>query len=438
MQEFTNMRPNVQLKRERELHGWTQQNVAERLGVPLVAVRDWEDGFMAPNSDCRERLCVLYQKDAEALGLNEEMYSAEELSIPSQNSAALPMIEGEKLRLKDRRRRGNLFNIGIIVLVLAVILLPSLWFLIAKAQSPKNPVGNATPPPQFTSTTRLHPTYSHNTPSPGQKSKTTLPGMPPGVNTTSTSGPVTVTSTIPGGSPPPTGLGTPTPTSGLPGYPGLTPTGNSLSPTTGPGTATPTPLPTTAPTPTPTATPCIIPTETIGVAITVTDDMQDPNGPCYNAPTGTHRADWARGPANPAHFFIANQPINGDNTFVERTYASSGPNVPYIVWRCSNITTFTAITYFSNSSPNDPDFNFYYSTDPMAAPGILPTQIPGANISISRVSIGSSGWTSRTYTLNILPTGVNDIEMGWSTAATTTTNTTPLIGQVMMTCTGGY
>lgn len=61
--------PNHKLKRERELRGWSQAMVAEKIGAQPALVNRWENGYSFPSPYYREKLCQLFEKDAEALGL---------------------------------------------------------------------------------------------------------------------------------------------------------------------------------------------------------------------------------------------------------------------------------------------------------------------------------------------------------------------------------
>ncbi len=61
--------PNDKLKRERELRGWSQALVAEKIGAQTNLINRWENGHAFPSPYYREKLCSLFDKDAEALDL---------------------------------------------------------------------------------------------------------------------------------------------------------------------------------------------------------------------------------------------------------------------------------------------------------------------------------------------------------------------------------
>ncbi len=88
--------PNQWLRRARRERGWTQQEVADRIGAPLALnVTRWESGMTRPSAHYVQRLCDLFGKSAEELGLTEVNLSPlastqedvlETESIPSSSS----------------------------------------------------------------------------------------------------------------------------------------------------------------------------------------------------------------------------------------------------------------------------------------------------------------------------------------------------------------
>lgn len=79
-----NMLPNEQLRNERQRRGWSRQYVAEQIGVadPKTIGR-WERGVAFPSAYFLQRLCTLYGKFAQDLGL-----------VPSEHKNALHSSEG--------------------------------------------------------------------------------------------------------------------------------------------------------------------------------------------------------------------------------------------------------------------------------------------------------------------------------------------------------
>ncbi|GLV56793.1 hypothetical protein KDH_36320 [Dictyobacter sp. S3.2.2.5] len=79
------MTPNRRLKQARELRGWSQAKVAELIGTDATTVSRWERGLFYPTPYFREKLCVLFAKNAEELGLLDTTCQPE--STPTINKA---------------------------------------------------------------------------------------------------------------------------------------------------------------------------------------------------------------------------------------------------------------------------------------------------------------------------------------------------------------
>ncbi len=74
--------PNQSLRRERELRGWSQQEVAERIDAPSsYYISRWERGVISPSPLYRERLCALFGKNAQELELLDEEYDIPDFQI---------------------------------------------------------------------------------------------------------------------------------------------------------------------------------------------------------------------------------------------------------------------------------------------------------------------------------------------------------------------
>src|SRR5437764_12861604 len=56
------------LKHERERHGWTQSEVAERIGTTQVNISRWEKSITVPGPYYRQKLGVLFGKTLAELG----------------------------------------------------------------------------------------------------------------------------------------------------------------------------------------------------------------------------------------------------------------------------------------------------------------------------------------------------------------------------------
>jgi transcriptional regulator with XRE-family HTH domain len=77
---------NRKLQEERLQRGWTQQEVADRVGTTVINVSRWERGVTTPGPYFRQQLCLLFEKDMAALGLlpPEDAPAQEETTPQSQ------------------------------------------------------------------------------------------------------------------------------------------------------------------------------------------------------------------------------------------------------------------------------------------------------------------------------------------------------------------
>lgn len=57
------------LRLERERRGWSRSYVAERIGVDVATVGRWERGERVPHPYHRQKLCALFEMNAQNLGL---------------------------------------------------------------------------------------------------------------------------------------------------------------------------------------------------------------------------------------------------------------------------------------------------------------------------------------------------------------------------------
>src|ERR1700737_3639685 len=64
--------PNRLLRAARKERGWTQQQVADRIGAPFsLNMSRWEHGTAFPSAYYIERLCQLFGKSVRELGLSQ-------------------------------------------------------------------------------------------------------------------------------------------------------------------------------------------------------------------------------------------------------------------------------------------------------------------------------------------------------------------------------
>ena len=72
------------LKQERELHLWSQEQVAEMIGTTAPSVSRWEHGHTYPGLHFRQKLCELFDKSAEELGFLQDVTSGDNQGLLSQ------------------------------------------------------------------------------------------------------------------------------------------------------------------------------------------------------------------------------------------------------------------------------------------------------------------------------------------------------------------
>jgi tetratricopeptide (TPR) repeat protein/DNA-binding XRE family transcriptional regulator len=92
--------PNDRLRAAREQHGWTQQELADRIGVSQsFTISRWESGAALPRPYYIRRLCDLYGTSAAELGLlppaDEE--TGESVTFPIAVPGASPALIAERL-----------------------------------------------------------------------------------------------------------------------------------------------------------------------------------------------------------------------------------------------------------------------------------------------------------------------------------------------------
>src|SRR5947199_4686711 len=79
--------PNNQLRFEREVRGWSQEDLAEKVGTTQKVVSRWERGESTPLPYYRQKLCKLFDKNAVELGFLEEQLSEDHpRAVSAQNT----------------------------------------------------------------------------------------------------------------------------------------------------------------------------------------------------------------------------------------------------------------------------------------------------------------------------------------------------------------
>lgn len=75
MDTSSSIHTQTRLREERMRRNWRQCDVAEQIGVTVVTIKRWEGGSQQPGAYFRARLCALFDKTAEELGLIENIPS---------------------------------------------------------------------------------------------------------------------------------------------------------------------------------------------------------------------------------------------------------------------------------------------------------------------------------------------------------------------------
>ena len=83
MEKLRRGTPNHHLKQERELRGWSQEDVAGRIGAATLSVRRWEHGDAFPTPYFRQQLSGLFEKNLQELGLIPDQRGEERETVLS-------------------------------------------------------------------------------------------------------------------------------------------------------------------------------------------------------------------------------------------------------------------------------------------------------------------------------------------------------------------
>jgi transcriptional regulator with XRE-family HTH domain len=97
--------PNHFLRSAREIRGWTQEELAEKIGTTSVTISRWESGVTVPSRYFRKKLSVLYEQSIQALGLLSE----ESISPPRATSSPATSASSAQARRISASRSENCF-----------------------------------------------------------------------------------------------------------------------------------------------------------------------------------------------------------------------------------------------------------------------------------------------------------------------------------------
>jgi uncharacterized membrane protein len=95
------------LKEERMQRGWSQARVAELIGTDPGNVSRWERGGSSPSPYFRERLCQLYEKNAQELGLWIEEPADRREETPRGDPGELMVWVREPTKVFDAPEEGQ-------------------------------------------------------------------------------------------------------------------------------------------------------------------------------------------------------------------------------------------------------------------------------------------------------------------------------------------
>lgn len=148
------------LRQERELRGWSQSRAAQELGTTPNTVSAWERDLSLPSPYFREKLCKLFSKNAQELGLlptaeqhivavNQEgnaspaPFTSDKTAMPVQEEAVRDKVDGKRddavsrvqvlsifSASRLRSRRGIIFLSCLLVVLISSVAVPLTWPLI--------------------------------------------------------------------------------------------------------------------------------------------------------------------------------------------------------------------------------------------------------------------------------------------------------------------
>lgn len=99
------MKANTRLRREREQRGWSQSKVAQAVGTTAKNVSRWEHGVTLPQPYFREKLCLLFNRNAEELDLlSSHAQVDEEVPSPSQTPREPETASSFREKVQDPTR----------------------------------------------------------------------------------------------------------------------------------------------------------------------------------------------------------------------------------------------------------------------------------------------------------------------------------------------
>lgn len=164
MTEKAKPAPNTRLRSERERRGWTREYVAGKIGGEVRTIGRWERGTTSPSPFYRQRLCELFEMDAEALGFfkntttqdresfgqqDEETNRGRELDVPTKQGFLSHMISQSNL--------AKFMVLGGVVVTMSLLFWVLLFRLLMAAPIPYPPNTQTAQPSPFPQTPHARP-----------------------------------------------------------------------------------------------------------------------------------------------------------------------------------------------------------------------------------------------------------------------------------------
>src|SRR5215469_5071906 len=119
--------PNVLLRHERQLRGWSQAHLAEQIDVPDYYISRWERGEVFPSPYYQQKLCEVFGKTAEELGmlqttpltLSVDPPIVEQLPFPQPQAHPIPPTQPLKQPRSIRKGKSPVLQALVILVLLS-------------------------------------------------------------------------------------------------------------------------------------------------------------------------------------------------------------------------------------------------------------------------------------------------------------------------------
>lgn len=112
---------HIKLKKIRKEKGFTQEDVANHLGISRQAISQWERGISYPDIDNLRLLCQLYQVSINDLALLDEENNPEEQTSDIKEAFTVVGDNSKKIRESDFQSSIEILSIIIILAISAQI-----------------------------------------------------------------------------------------------------------------------------------------------------------------------------------------------------------------------------------------------------------------------------------------------------------------------------